>query len=289
VTTRPWFRPLVGLLFGALAALDVVWYLLNQPPDLSPVNLVDYLFELVPAVAAILLPAVLLVRHPDVGRRAPVLLLGTLLFALVQGLVILDGELQEVFATLTPPSADLPFLIPAATVFNILVSLTTAFGIGYIALGLAHSRIHDDRSRRSTAVTSAFVPVAAVFATVVGTVAVARIDFGDLPTSPTLIAYLAVSVVLGIIRLAVWAQLLAVTTRGGLAMEAPRGGWILGVAAAGLVIAALVLVNLGGILSLSDPTLSDAYGYAIVLAYGLGHIALFAAFAVGLPAFADEA
>lgn len=289
MTTRPWFRPLVVALFGALAAADVAWYLVNQPPDLSAVNLVDYLFELIPAVAAILLPAALLVRHPDVARRAPVLLLGTLLFALVQGLVILNGELQESFATLTPPSAELPFLVPAATVFNILVSLTTAFGIGYIALGLAHSRRHDDRSQRSTAVTSAFVPIAAVIATVVGTISVARIDFGDVPTSPVLIAYLGISVVLGIIRIAVWAQLLAVTTRGSLATEAPRAGWILGVAAAGLVITALVLVNLGGVVPLSDPTLNDVYGYTIVLTYGLGHLALIAAFGVGLPAFADEA
>lgn len=276
---------LIVVVFLGLAAADVAWYLTDQPPpaDSSILDLLDYLFELIPAVVAILLPAVLLVRHPDAARRTPVLLFGTLLFAAVQGLVILDAALEDVFLTLTPPSADLPFLIPAATVFNVFLSLVTAFGVGYIAAGLADARRNETVGRSVAVATSTFVPIAAVFATIVGTVSVAGIDFGDAPMSPMLVLYLAVSIILGIIRLVVWSYLLAVAVRGSAARERPRPGWVLVAIGAGLIVVALAMVNLGGVLPLGDPTVNTVYGYAIVLTYGLGHIALFAAFALGLP------
>jgi hypothetical protein len=279
----------VVLVLIGLAIADVAWYLVNQPPpvDGSITDLIDYVFELMPAVVAILLPAVLLIRHPDAARRAPILLFGTLLYAAVQGLVILNAQLEDIFATLTPPDADLPFLVPSATVFNVFLSLVTAFGVGYLAVGLANARQNEDVGRWVGAVTAALVPVATVFATIVGIVAVAQIDLGDTPMSPTLFLYLATSVVLGIIRMAVWAYLLAVATRGAAALEGPRLGWGLAAVAAGLVIVALALVNLGGVISLADPSVNSVYGYAIVLAYGLGHIALFAAFAIGLPALGE--
>jgi hypothetical protein len=273
------------LVLVALAIADVAWYLLNQPPpsDGSIVDVIDYALELVPAVVAILLPAVLLVRHPDVVRQAPVLLFGTLLFAVVQGMVILDGELQDVFATLTPPSTELPFFVPAATIFNVFLSLVTAFGVGYIAAGLGQARRNDPAGGVVAVVTAALVPVAAVFATIVGTVSVAGIDLGDAPMSPTLLLYLGTSVVLGIIRISVWTYLLATVIRGFAAGERPPVGWALAAVASALVIVALAMVNLGGVLPFEDEDVYSAYGYAIVLAYGLGHIALFGAFAVGLP------
>ncbi len=280
----------VVLVLIGLAIADVTWYLVNQPPpaDGSITDLIDYVFELIPAVVAILLPAVLLLRHPDAARRAPILLFGALLYAAVQGLVILNAQLEDIFITLTPPDADLPFLIPSATVFNVFLSLVTAFAVGYLAVGLANARQNEEMGQSVGLVTAAFVPIAAIFATIVGTVAVAEIDLGDAPMSPTLFLYLATSVVLGIIRMAVWAYLLAVATRGAAALERPRLGWGLAAVAAGLVIVALAMVNLGGVISLADPTVNSVYGYAIVLAYGLGHIALFVAFAIGLPALGDD-
>ncbi len=287
MTRRPWVSPAIALGFVGLAIADLAWYLTNQPlpSDGSIADLVDYVFQILPAMVAILLPAILLTRHPDAARRAPVLLFGTILFASVQGLIILNGELQEFFASVSPPSAELPFLIPAATVFNVLVSLTTAFGVAYIAVGLSQVRRHEDRG---ATLTVAFVPAVAMLATMVGVISVGQIDFGDTPMSPTLAIYLGVSVVLGVIRISAWTYLAAVATRGWLADEQPASGWGLGIVAAGLVIAALALVNLGGVIPLTDETANSLYGIAIVLAYGFGHLALFAAFAVGLPALDGE-
>jgi hypothetical protein len=56
---------------------------------------------------------------------------------------------------------------------------------------------------------------------------------------------------------------------------------------AGLVIVALVLVNVVGLFDTQDQTFVTAYGYAIVLPYALGHLCLLAAFALGLPSL-DE-
>ncbi len=281
-------RPVLvaALLFLGLAIADLYWALTSQPPDpvSSAIDLANYALQVVPSFVSILLPAILLLRHPDAPSRAPVLLFGTILLAVDQGLVILNGQLQDFFSTLTPASSDLPFLVPSATIFNILVSLTMAFAVGYLANGLAHARRHEDAGATLTA---AFVPVAAVFATIVGVVSVGQIDFGATSMSPTLIGYLGISVALGILRISVWAYLAATAARGWAAGERPWSGWVLATGAALLIVLALAMVNLGGVLPMSDPAIYQTYGYVIVGAYGLGHLALLAAFAVGLPAFDD--
>ena len=58
--------------------------------------------------------------------------------------------------------------------------------------------------------TAWFVPVATVFGTVVGVLAVSRIQFGDTPMTPSLAIYLASSVILGVVRVVVWACLASV-------------------------------------------------------------------------------
>ncbi len=282
-------RPIhvVAVLFVGLAIADLYWSLTSQPPDpgSSAVDLANYALQVIPSVVSILLPAILLVRHPDAPSRTPVLLFGMVLLAVAQGLVILNGQLQDLFATLTPPSSDLPFLVPSATIFNVLVSLTTAFAVGYLASGLTQARRYEDRGASVTAV---FVPVAAVFATIVGVVSVGQIDFGSTPMSPTLILYLGVSIALGVLRISVWTYLAATTTRGWAAGERPSIGWLLAMISAMLIVLALAMVNLGGVLPLDDPAVNQTYGYVIVGAYGFGHLALLAAFAVGLPALDDD-
>ena len=130
---------------------------------------------------------------------------------------------------------------------------------------------------------SLFVPVATVLATIAGVLAVARLDLGDTPMSPPLAIYFGSSVVLGILRVAVWAYLAAVVTRGWRAGEGPSSGWLLGVLAAGLVLFALALVNLSGLLDVQDDTFVTIYGYVVAASYAVGHLCLLLAFAVGLP------
>ena len=287
--------PLLAWAFVLFAIGDVVWYVgsvrLEAGSSISDITV--YAFQVIPSIAAILLPAALLARHPDALSRARTLVFGTILFALVQGLLILTEPLQGFFESVTPPSEDVPSLVPLAALYNGLISLVAAFGFAYIAVGLSQARRYEDRSG---SLTTLFVPVAAVFATVVGVLAVSRLQLGDTAMSPTLAIYLAASVVLGILRIVAWAYLATVATRGWLAGEDPTGGWGLGALGGGLVILALALVNLDGVLDIGEATFLTVYGYVIVLAYAFGHVGVLAAFAVGLPAldgsedeFADDA
>ena len=282
--------PWPALVFVALAIADIAWYLrtLDLPAGATLAELAVYVLQILPSVAVILLPAALLARHPDAASRARTLLFGTILYAAVQGLLILADPLQGFFESATPPSEDLPFLVPMAAMYNGLISVLAALGLSYIAVGLSQARRFEGSPR---SVTTLFVPLAAVFGTVVGVLAVARLDLRDLPMSPTLAVYLGTSVVLGVIRIVAWAYVATTATRGWLAGEDPSAGWGLGALGGGLVVGALALVNVGGLLDLQDGTISTVYRYAIVLAYALGHVALLVAFAVGLPtldAFEDE-
>jgi len=100
---------------------------------------------------------------------------------------------------------------------------------------------------------------------------------------PPLAIYLASSVFLGILRVTVWAYLTAVATRGWRAREEPLAGWQMAVLAGALVLVALALVNVNGLLDFYGDTFATAYGYVVSSSYALGHLALLAAFAIGLP------
>jgi hypothetical protein len=279
IITRFW----AATVFVLLAIAYVVWYATHTTiaPDASLADFVVYVLQAVPAVAAILLPAVILVRHPDAWNTVRTILFGAFLFAAVQGMLILADPLQSFFETLTPPSEDLPFLVPASAIYNALISIVAAFGLGYLAVGLSMARRYTDT--RSRWVTGWFVPVATVFGTIIGVLEVSRIDFGTTPMTPPLAIYLASSVILGALRLAVWAFLSSVVTKGWLEGEEPRAGWALASVATWLVLLALVIVNLTGVIDVPNDTFGTLLRYAIVLAYAAGHVLLLLAFLVGLP------
>src|SRR5690242_1567042 len=91
-----------ALIFVVLAVLDPGVFVSPSPGDL-----LVHLLRVTPGLAAILLPAALIARQPDVGRRIPALLVGAILFAAVQGLILAADPLQPLFATLTPAPENL--------------------------------------------------------------------------------------------------------------------------------------------------------------------------------------
>ena len=275
----PWF----ALVFIALAVADLYWMLRQADflAGMSAGDIIGYSLRVTPGIAAILMPAAVLVSHRDSWRRIPTVVFGTILFASVQGLAVVADPLQPIFASLTPASAELPDLVPLAALFDAVVSLTSVLGVTYIALGLVQARRYEDRPADAAALV---VPVAATLATIIGVLAASRFDFGDTPLTPPLAVYLATTVALGILRVVAWAFLAATVIRGWWSGEAPNTGWWLAVLATALVLIALALVNVSGILDTSDTTFVTAYGYVTATAYALGHLCLLAAFAVGLPA-----
>jgi hypothetical protein len=278
--------PLLAWVFIVLAIGDLAWFIVNAglASATSLADLGSYALRVVASVAAVLLPAVLLARHPDATTRAATVLFGTILYASVQGLLILGEPLQGFFEGLTPASEDLPGLVPLGAIFDGLIGVVGALGVLCLAVGLAAARRFDDRSATWAAI---LVAVAAILATIVGVTAVARIDLSGIAMSPTLAAYLGSTVILSILPVVAWAYLTTVGLRGWRSGEEPVMGWRLLAVAGILVLVALALVNVGGLLDIQDETRFRLYGYAIAGAYALGHLGLLVAFAVGLPAIDD--
>ncbi len=237
-------RSPIAWAFVILALARLIWFAretqLGPAPELSAY--VSFIAGVVPAVASVLAPAALLLRHPDAPTRATTLFVGTVLMALGEGLRVLGVPLQPIFEQLTPGSEETPFLVPLALVYSSAVGLLSTYAIASIGLGLAQRRRYADRSG------SWFVTLVAVLFVLL--MAAVRIDgvlklpFDAIPMTPTVILYLGSTVVLGILSVSAWAYVGAVAVRGARAGEEPGSGWVIG-ALAGVAILVAFGVNNG--------------------------------------------
>jgi hypothetical protein len=274
--------------FIVLALGDLAWFIANANLTLGPSpplsDVAVYALQILPAVVSILFPAALLARHPDAASRAPVLLLGVILFALVQAMLIIAGPLQPIFEAVTPASPDTPSLVPLAELYNSLTLLVAALGLGLMARGLSLARRYEDSGGTWVELV---VPLATIFATIVGILSASNLSLGDAQLGPVDIAFVAANVALGILRVAVWAYLMASAVRGWQAREDPLAGWRLAALSTSVVLLALALVNLGGVLDFQDATIVQVYGWVAIISYALGNLGLLGAFTLGLPSLAD--
>lgn len=276
-------RRWTAIIFVTLAVLDLAWYVYSAGVFVraTPGDLLVHLLRVTPGLAAILLPAALIARHPEVGRRVPALLAGAILFAAVQALIVLADPLQPLFATLTPAAEDLPSIVPSAAIYELIVTFVSAAGLGLFGLGLIQARRYPDRG---TAGVALLVPIAAILATVAGVVGLSRLDLTGVSVTAGVLIYLVSSVVLGIVRVVAWAFLAAVTIRGWRAGESPLAGWWLAVLGTALVLLALAMLNVRNLIDVTDATVDEAYGYIEATTYAAGSVCLLVAVAVGLPA-----
>jgi hypothetical protein len=281
--TRSW----LAWVFVVLAVGFVGWYLRFQglPAGASTDAVAIHVLQLVPSVCAILVPAALLARHPDAPTVAGRLLAGTVLFALVQGMIVLANALQPIFTDITPPDPDLLGVVPLQAAYNGLISVVLAFALGSMAFGLAEARRYE--GNMPGWLTGWIVPAAAAFGGLIGVVDAQNL-YADAPMVPSLAVYIAVTIILGALRLIVWAYLMAITARGAMAGEEPRSGWILATIGAATVTVALVLVNLNNVLDFPSEDAATWFGYITVVAYAAGNVVLLAAFAIGLPVIAGS-
>lgn len=272
-----------ALIFVVLAVLDLAWYVYSAGVFVNPTagDLLVHLLRVTPGLAAILLPAALIGRHPDVWRRIPALLAGAILFAAVQALILIADPLQPLFATLTPAAEDLPSIVPSAAVYELIVAFVSAAGLGLFGYGLIQARRFPDRG---TAGVALLVPTVAVLATAAGVVGLSGLDLTGVSVTAGVLIYLAASVVLGIVRVVAWAFLAAVTIRGWRAGEKPLTGWWLAVLGTGLVLLALAMLNVRNLIDVTDAAVDEVYGYIEATAYAAGNLCLLVAVAAGLPA-----
>jgi hypothetical protein len=267
-------------IFILLALVDLVWFIGHaDTAELASLgDVVFYGLQLFPQVAAVLFPAALLARHPDAATRAPVLLMGTILFALIPLLLILATPLGPFFEASTPASEEVPF-VAMAELYNGLTLAVAAVALACIARGLSLARWYEDRTGPWV---DWLVPIATGFATVFGVIAATQLEVGD--AVPAIIPiYIGSNVILGILRVAAWAYLLASALRGVAAGEDPRAGWQLAALGSGVVLFALVLVNVVALVTVPEAWIIDLYQWTVTIAYALGHLCLLVAFTLGLP------
>lgn len=281
VTAVPW--PV--WIFVLFAIADVAWTLdhtfFGAGPDVASV--LNFAIDATWSAAACLLPAALLVRHPDAARRAPLLLFGAILYALVQGLQILAEPLQPIFEQLTPGSGDLPFLA-AAEIYRQAGGLIAAIGLACIGLGLTRARRFEDR--RSIAV-MLFVPVVLLLTVLTVLDSIQQIVLGDIAVTPTYATFLGIAIVIGILRILAWALLTAMATQGSSAGEDPGNGWRLAALGGDIVLVSFAVSTILSLFQVSVDLQGDSLlwvAYAYSGAFALGHVCLLAGFAVGLPA-----
>lgn len=279
---RPIGRRWSAIVFVVLAILDLAWYVASSGVLVNPTpgDLLVHVLRVTPGLAAILLPAALIARHPDVARRIPALLAGAILFAAVQAFILIADPLQPLFATLTPASDDLPSIVPSAAIYELIVAFVSAAGLGLFGFGLIQARRFPDRGSAGVVL---LVPIAGILTTVAGVVGLARLDLTGVSVTAGVLIYLAASVLLGIVRVVAWAFLASVTIRGWRAGEAPLAGWWLAVLGTGLVLLALAMLNVRNLIDVTDATVDEVYGYIEATAYAAGNLCLLVAVAIGLP------
>jgi hypothetical protein len=272
--------------FVLLALARLIWFVreteLGPAPGLAV--LVGYVGGFVPAVAAILLPAALLLRHPDAATTARTLLVGTILFAAVEGMRVAGPALRPFFEQVTPGSEETPYLVPLALFYTSAQGLIATFAVANMGLGLAQARRYLDRSWTLViAIVAGLVVIAAAAARVI---TVSRLPFDQIPMTPTVAVYLSSAIILGILSISAWGYLAATAARGSRAGEEPGSGWLAFAVGAWAILAAF---SVGAITNLAEPTpetqeLFTTLIQAISLVYTVGYLALLAGLLLGLPA-----
>ena len=284
--------PLAGIPWGvpvfiALALGEIVWLVANAAlgPAPSVEMVVSFGLGVVPSAVVILLPAALLIRHPDAASRAPTLLFGTVLFAAVEGLQILSQVLQPFLEHLIPADPALPFIMPMVVIYGAIVSLISSFGLAYIAVGLSQARRWEGDRGISTAFVLVVVGAAALGS---GIVAIAQVQLGEIPWSPTLALYFGSTVILRSLFVVAWAAVAVTAAAGARAGEDPNRGWWLAAVAGWVVVGALAIATASGLIQ--DPRIQDwstAIRYTIAILFAAGYLGVLVSFVISLPSLAE--
>jgi hypothetical protein len=275
---------------AVIAVARGIWYIrdvqLGPSPDLSMICW--FVVGLATAVIPILLPAAVLLRHPDAFARARPLLVGASLLAIAEGLRLVGGSLRPLFEQLTPPDAETAFLVPLDLIYSTLSELIAVAGIAGIGVGLARARRYEDQPGSR--------PIVGLLVLVVTLTALARVAFVlqnplvDVPTTPTVIGYYLSVFVLGVLPVVAWGYLAVTLVRGARVPEVPGLGWMVGAFGAFLMLVGLLLNTAITIVRPTADTqaMFSTIGLVAFGVFALGYLGLLAALLLGLPSL-DEA
>jgi hypothetical protein len=220
--------PALAWVFIAVAAARL-WMIVDTAslgPAPPPLLVGGTVTAAVGSLATLLLPAALLIRHPDALRLAPILTVGAVTVAVGEVLEAIEPGFQPFFASASPDS-ELILVSPIALAYNAVSSLVSLVGLVGIGVGL-------DRARRRPARAAwrwpAIVLLFAAFLVVSRLAESSRL----LPSANDLVshgAFVVVATGIGIGTILAWAYLTIVAVHGVRAGEEPASGWALGVLA----------------------------------------------------------
>jgi hypothetical protein len=182
-----------------------------------------------------------------------------------------------------------PFLVPLALIYNGAIGLLASFAVANIGLGLARARRYEDPSGMQFL--GAVMVTAVSLVAVGGVLTVSQLPLDEIAMTPTVVLYLASTVILSVLFAASWAYVAAVTIRGARAGEEPEPAWRIAASGSGLIIAAYAIRSilvLPGSPGPATQPLFTAVASWLSIAVAIGYIAILVALLRGLPSLAEE-
>ncbi len=261
-------------------------YQSRTTPAWTPETIVGLVLDLLPVVCPVLLPAALLLRHPDAPRVARPLFFGTLMIAAAPFLQLAEPGLEAWFATLTPPPEDLEWFVPSGIVFGYVSSLIGMIGVLSVALGLSKAR---HWAYRSNARAAGFAILGIGLVTALATiVSFTQTDLTEIEMTGALWAYLIASVVVSVITILTWSYLAMTLVRCALSGEEPGLGWLTAALGTCLIVATFAIGAWANIVQTSNEALNNVIFWVSNGTYSLGYLALFLGFVLGMPSLEPE-
>lgn len=276
LSTTAWVFTLLGI-------ARLIWFVREWNLAPSATSLLAFVAAVIPAVGAVVLPAALALRHPDAPMKAPWLFVGTVLLAAVEGMRVMSRPLQPFFEQAAPGAPETPFLVPLAILYSAVAGLLGAVAVGAIGRGLSVARRYADRSSNRPIV--ALLASAVLVIAALRLAALAQLGWDQVTITPVVMVYVGSTALLGILSIAAWGYLAAMSIGGARAGEDPELGWLLIAVGSGMVLGAFAANGALGLVTATpeSTTLWQNIGLVISLGFALGYLAIVVAFLLGLP------
>lgn len=271
--------------FLALTVLAAMgrWQELSGISFSSPIDVVSLIAGSVPPIVAPLVGVALFARHPNAHRTMPSIAFGVVLFAV---LTVVDRLRAPVLSSIASLDPTFESTGPAFLGYDLVQALVSVFALTYLSIGLADARRFED-SPASRPILILLIGAAVAAPAVSTLLAFAWLSVQPLSAVVSVVSVLSTNLA--------WAYLGWNAYRGWTAGEEPGTGWAL-VAGAGIgyVLIAVLATMLSVFAYVSGASNSEPqFVYEVYLLLGAAlagvWLALLAAFAIGLPAVADEA
>ena len=241
----------------------------------------------IPTAVAFLIPAALFLRHREAWTTDRVLVVGTVLFGVVELLQFASAGATAWFDSVIPPDPTNTLPSPLNVTYNVMVGLLGALAPAVTARGLLAARAYEDsrHARRWWLI----VALLTLIAGVTNILLLVNLSI-DIPNDTVVIYFwlTVLTVVVSLISVFGWAYLAGITLVGWRSYEEPGAGWGLGALASGVVLAGLAASGTVAAIRVFGPSLSDQLSLTFLGAFALGYLLLIVAFFARLPAGIDD-